>query len=249
MDAPLSVVISGSFRKHLEGINATGKAFADIGVEVLSPKLSNVINPGHEFALLESDDTHDPKTLEQRHLDAITNADALYVFDPEGYVGLSATLEIGWALALGKPIFCKEVAQDFTLKLFCSEVATPAQVKAKILEARAKPLDAVHTRSSTLDLQKVSALLSVQRGFHDEKPLEIMLMMVEEVGELAKALRKEIGLKVDAKKAGDIGKIETEAADIFIYLLHLANVCNFDLGEAFKKKELINSQRDWQKKA
>ena len=249
MSAPLSVVISGSFRKHLEGINAVGKAFAAAGIEVLSPKISNVINPGHEFAILESDDTHDPKTLEQRHLDAITKCDALYVFDPEGYLGLSATLEVGWALALGKPIFCKEVAQDFTLKLFCDQVATPAEVKTKILELRAKPLDTVHARSSTLDLQAVSALLGAQRGFHDEKPLEIMLMMVEEVGELAKALRKTIGLKVDAAKANEIGKVEGEAADIFIYLLHLANACNFDLGEAFKKKELVNSQRDWQKKA
>lgn len=247
MDTPLSVVICGSFRKHLDGINAVGKAFGEVGIEVLSPKLSNVINPGHEFALLESDDTHDPKILEQRHLDAITKADAIYCYNPEGYLGLSATLELGWALALGKPVFAKEVAQDFTLKLFCAEVATPAEVRAKILAHREQPLASLNPRSSVLELQRVSQALATQRGFHDEKPLEIMLLMVEEVGELAKALRKEIGLKFDATTVANIGKVELECADIFIYLLHLANTCKIDLGDAFARKEQVNSERTWKK--
>jgi nucleoside 2-deoxyribosyltransferase len=132
----LSVVISGSFRKHFSGIQSTLTAFEEVGIKVLSPHRAKVVNPGEEFAILESDDTSDPETLQQRHFDAITAADALYVFNPEGYVGASATMELGWALALGKPVFAKEVAADFTLKLFCKNVLTPAQIRDVLLERR-----------------------------------------------------------------------------------------------------------------
>ena len=109
-----------------------------LGIKVLSPKPSKVINPNEEFVILETDDTADPKTLEQRHLDAIYNADALYIYNPDGYIGASATIELGWALALGKPTYVKEEAVDFTLKLFCGKVATPKEIKEELLEFHEK---------------------------------------------------------------------------------------------------------------
>ena len=65
--------------------------------------------------------------------------------------------------------------------------------------------------------------------------------MVEEVGELAKAIRKYSGLKIDPKKDNYMN-LEHETADVFIYLLHLAQKLDYNLLKVFKKKEEINSK-------
>lgn len=52
MSKKLSVVISGSFRRYFDGISETVKAFEALGIDVLSPKASKLINPGEEFAVL-----------------------------------------------------------------------------------------------------------------------------------------------------------------------------------------------------
>ena len=239
----LSIVISGSFRRHFDGISKAVETFESLGVSVLSPKASKVVNPGEEFAILETDDTSDPKTLEQRHLDAITNADALYLYDPDGYIGDSSKMELGWAIALGKPVFCLKLVDDSTLKLFCGKVATPEQVKVELLNRT--PTDTVNERSSVVALQHYIHEMVVRRGFDNETPREALLLMVEEVGELAKAMRKYLGMKTDQDKQDRYGKLEGELADVFIYLLDIANLLNVSLFSALKEKEVENEKRSW----
>ncbi len=53
---------------------------------------------------------------------------------------------------------------------------------------------------------------------------------VEEVGELAGALL-----------SGDKGSIEGEMADVFAWLLSIANLVDVDVAEAFKKKYVVRS--------
>ena len=243
MPKKLSVVISGSFRRSFDGISETVRVFESMGVEVLSPKASKVINPDEEFAVLETDDTSDPRTLEQRHLDAIAIADALYLYDPEGYIGDSSKMELGWAIALGKPVFCKELVADSTLKFFCGTFATPGQVKEE-LENRS-PLSSINERSSVAVLQRYIHDMVVRRGFDEETPRDVLLLMVEEVGELAKALRKYIGLKSDEEKKERYPMLEGELADVFIYLLDFANLLDISLFHALHEKEQENEKRSW----
>jgi len=239
----LSVVISGSFRRYFDGISETVKTFESLGINVLSPKASKVVNPGEEFAVLETDDTSDPQTLEQRHLDAIIAADALYLHDPEGYIGDSSKMELGWAIALGKPIFCKELVADSTLKFFCGKVATPEQTREELL-GRA-PIDSINERSSVAILQHYIHEMVVRRGFDKETPRDALLLFVEEVGELAKAMRKYLGLKTDQNKQERYTKLESELADVFIYLLDLANLLDISLFHALREKEQENEKRSW----
>lgn len=243
MAKKLSIVVSGSFRRSFDGISETVRVFESLGVEVLSPKASKVINPGEEFAVLETDDTNDPQTLEQRHLDAITAADALYLYDPEGYIGDSSKMELGWAVALGKPVFCKELVADSTLKFFCGSVATPEQVK-DALNSRS-PLGSINERSSVAMLQHYIHEMVVRRGFDKETPRDALLLFVEEVGELAKAMRKYLGLKTDQDKQERYTKLESELADVFIYLLDLANLLEISLFHALHEKEQENEKRSW----
>ena len=239
----LSVVISGSFRRHFDGISEAVRTFESLGIDVLSPKASKVVNPGDEFAILETDDTSDPRTLEQRHLDAITNADVLYLYDPDGYIGDSSKMELGWAIALGKPVFCKKLVEDSTLKLFCGKVATPEQVNGELLNRA--PIDAINDRSSVSALQNYIHEMVVRRGFDKETPRDALLLFVEEVGELAKAMRKYLGLKTDQDKQERYTKLESELADVFIYLLDIANLLDISLFSALRDKEVENEKRSW----
>ena len=243
MSKKLSIVISGSFRRYFDGISETVKLFESLGVDALSPKASKVVNPGEEFAVLETDDTGDPRTLEQRHLDAIAAADALYLYDPEGYIGDSSKMELGWAIALGKPVFCKELVADSTLKFFCGTVATPEQVKTA-LESRSS-LESINERSSVVALQHYIHDMVVRRGFDKESPRDVLLLMVEEIGELAKAVRKYLGLKSDEERKERYPTLEGELADVFIYLLDLANLLNTSLFHALHEKEQENEKRSW----
>jgi hypothetical protein len=50
--------------------------------------------------------------LERFHLRAITETDFVWLYAPDGYVGLSGAFEIGYATAVGRPVFCHQRLQD-----------------------------------------------------------------------------------------------------------------------------------------
>jgi NTP pyrophosphatase (non-canonical NTP hydrolase) len=239
----IKIVVAGSFRKHFAPICAAVYSFRADGFTVLSPEPSHVVNPKDEFAILDSDVTDDPKLLQQVVLDKIALADALYICNPGGYVGSSATMELGWALALNKPVFTLEQPTDFTLKLFAPTIAKPTEVRAH-LDRFAVGNQRVSQGASLADLQAYIGRVVVERGFGEETPLDIMLLLVEEVGELAKAIRRHAGIKID-ETANEHGRAPEELADVLSYVLNLANQLNVDLIEAFRDKERINAERIW----
>ena len=111
----------------------------------------------------------------------------------------------------------------------------------KNLEAE---LEKINEKSSIIDLQKyVNDMIKV-RGFENETPKDIMILLTEEIGELAKEVRKLSGIKMDINKEHKTGASE-EIADVFIYILSMCKVLDIDLLEAFKNKEKINLKRTW----
>ena len=84
------------------------------------------------------------------------------------------------------------------------------------------------------------------RGFNKEKSSDKILLLVEEVGELAKAIRKnENNLGIDKTKEYNYSSIESEIADVFIVLLSICDILNIDLLKAFLNKEEENIKRIW----
>lgn len=94
------------------------------------------------------------------------------------------------------------------------------------------------------DYQALTRELIIERGFDKETVAEVFTLLVEEVGELAKALRKANGQKVD--KTSKHHDIEEEAADVFWLLIDLCNRLNIDLEKAFRDKEAKNKTREWE---
>lgn len=77
------------------------------------------------------------------------------------------------------------------------------------------------------------------------------LLMVEEVGEVASAIRKYerilIDTRIDASDKEAIRQnLGSEMADVFSYLMDLANQYDIDLGQAYTKKMTANFSRTWE---
>ncbi|MBC7707639.1 pyrophosphohydrolase [Polaromonas sp.] len=99
------------------------------------------------------------------------------------------------------------------------------------------------TPQSLADYQELVSQLVVARGFDKETVPEVFTLLVEEVGELAKAIRKTNGQKVDATSQHH--EVAEEAADVFWLLIDLCNRLDIDLQQAFINKELKNAKRTW----
>lgn len=116
------VTISGSFRKHLEYILKIKEKLETQGTKVLSPRFTEPKNPGDRFVVFTGEEGLSPLELERHHLKSISGSDALIVCDPEGYVGASSLLEIGFANAIGKRIIFVEKPEEFMLNTLPAEV-------------------------------------------------------------------------------------------------------------------------------
>jgi putative uncharacterized protein FNV2309 len=76
------------------------------------------------------------------------------------------------------------------------------------------------------------------RGFSNQKIEKTMLLLLEEVGELAKSIRKNAtNMSIDNSKINHYDTIESEVADVFIVLSSICNKLNIDLYKALKDKE------------
>lgn len=93
------------------------------------------------------------------------------------------------------------------------------------------------------DYQRYVADMVKERRFDQSEVSRIVLLLMEEVGELAKAIRKAEGMRTDARS--ERFDVAHEAVDVFIYLLNICNIYGIDLEKAFQDKEAINKQRKW----
>ena len=101
-------------------------------------------------------------------------------------------------------------------------------------------------KSSINEIQSYIKKVMEVRGFNKEKSSDKILLLVEEVGELAKAIRKnEKKLGIDKTKEYNYSSIESEIADVFIVLLSICDILNIDLLKVFLDKEEENIKRTW----
>ena len=94
-------------------------------------------------------------------------------------------------------------------------------------------------------LQRYLDTVCKERGWTKDSYAEKFLLFSEEIGELAKAIRKTQGLYQETARQKPI-QLEEEFADVLSYLLDLANYFQVDLEKAFREKEQINSARIWE---
>lgn len=62
------------------------------------------------------------RRAELEHLSKIDKSQIVYIVNPAGYVGVSVSVEVGYALAKGKEIYLQEQAEDFAIAGLASGV-------------------------------------------------------------------------------------------------------------------------------
>jgi NTP pyrophosphatase (non-canonical NTP hydrolase) len=206
----------------------------DVGCEVISPADLEFTDELNGFVL--SRGQSNPAHVEATHLASICRADFVWLHVANGYVGRSASMEIGFANAIGVPVFSDERPDDEALASLVRIVGGPAEALESLENARLPELG-----RPLRVLQAYYSAVAKDRGYDSETPQDVMLLLTEEVGELARAIRKKVGLIREVgygeENAGE------ELADIQLYLVHLANALGVDLADAVSRKEAINSQR------
>jgi NTP pyrophosphatase (non-canonical NTP hydrolase) len=226
------LVISGTYRKDFETLKRTYEEFRDLGCDILSPSNVTIVNEEDGFVYMKGEETETPNSIELRHLNAIQKAGFVWLHAPDGYVGVTSALEIGFAHAAGVPVFASHAPSEQVFRSFVQVVPSPS--------------DAILTHKHHLvpkppalkAFQEYYRRAAVQRGYSNEGPKECLLLMVEEVGELARALRKRENL---VRHGSYNGVSESqELADVFLYVVHMANVLGVDLANIVHDKETLN---------
>ena len=229
------LVISGSYRKDFEALKRTYEEFRDLGCDVLSPSSVTSVSEEDGFVYMKGEETETPTAIEERHLNAIQKANFVWLHAPNGYVGPTSALEIGFAHAAGVPVFATEAPSEQVFRSFVQVVPSPIDVLTTHLGKPVAPAPALKA------FQEYYRRAAIQRGYTKEGPKECLLLMVEEVGELARALRKREKLVRHGAYGGQ--NESQELADVFLYVVHMANILDIDLANVVRDKEILNAEK------
>jgi NTP pyrophosphatase (non-canonical NTP hydrolase) len=223
-----TVALCGSFRRDPRGLKREYDELLEAGCRVLSPVDVEWVVEQDGFVLAEHELNEEPHEVEVAHLSAMRAADFVWLFAPDGYVGRSASMELGYAHALGLTILARRLPDDVTLAGLVTKVAS---AEAAVAQAEA---DSAAPAAGLDALQRYYERAAIARGWADEGVQECLALITEELGELYRAVRKD-GHRSSAAAL--------EMADMQLYLMHLANIAGIDLGLAVVEKERINSAR------
>ena len=96
------------------------------------------------------------------------------------------------------------------------------------------------------NLQKYVAYKIKERGFEDESLRERLVLLMEEVGELARACRKISGMNIDSNKEIK-NKTGEEVADVINLVFAVGIELGLDIEKEFIEKEKKNDQRSYER--
>jgi len=99
--------------KYRDIIRKVVKELEDLGMEPLFPNL-DCSNKNSDKANTMTE----IKRLALEHYQAINEADAVYLITPDGYMGTSVKLELGYAIAKKKPIYLSEPTDDLAIDCY-----------------------------------------------------------------------------------------------------------------------------------
>jgi NTP pyrophosphatase (non-canonical NTP hydrolase) len=234
--AALDVAICGSFRRNPAQLRQEYDSLRAAGCRILSPKDLRFADERDGFVYLDHEVGQLPTAIERGHLEAIRSADMIWLHTPNGYLGPSGAFEIGTANTAGVPVYSSTEVTDVGLRDFVTIVRSPHDAvlhrKTMVIHKPGEPLKV---------LQSYYSKAASSRGWGSEDAAQCMLLLTEEVGELARSIRRYAGLSRHG--ADNSENAAEELADVQLYVVHLANVLGIDLANAVTDKEAKNLER------
>lgn len=108
MKNQFSCIVHGSFSKHFSEIKEVCNVFTAAGIKVLAPKTSELVSFSEDFALFDDELDSDPRYIELLYLNNLKRLGEngfSYFVNPGGYIGRSASYELGVAQATNTRCF------------------------------------------------------------------------------------------------------------------------------------------------
>jgi ADP-ribose pyrophosphatase YjhB (NUDIX family) len=143
MSAPFRCILHGSFTKHFDAIQDAYNTFTAAGIEVLAPKQGELVAFQNDFALFENEQGQDPRLIELlylHNLKKLGSSGFSYFVDPTGYIGKSASYELGIAQLTNTRCFFMEKLDDHPAYVHKNSVWTPENLAAYIATYGELPL-------------------------------------------------------------------------------------------------------------
>ena len=127
-----TVVVCGSTRFKPK-IRKFAEDLKKLGVVVFEPHLHHS-NEGQWEKLSTDYQKFVAMGLTYDHFEKIRMADVVFIYNEDGYVGNSVTLEMGYAAACAKPIYalCRDEVEKCRDCLFRDVVKTPEELVEKL---------------------------------------------------------------------------------------------------------------------
>lgn len=129
MNSNPKVVVCGSFRKDIDELQRVLRELDATGCNVVSPLKTEFTTNNNGFAMTKHEELFSTEEIENAHLHAITQSDFVFLFAPNGYVGISASFELGFARALDIPCFAFEKPKDVMLKDRIRQVSSIFEIR------------------------------------------------------------------------------------------------------------------------
>ena len=112
---PPRAVLCGSYTRDRAGLFRVYDELVVTGCQVLSPRRMQ-FDDDAAFVRDAAEQGISSRAIEAYHLSAICQAHFVMLHAPDGYVGLSAAMEIGFATAQKCPVFSRTAPQDIALR-------------------------------------------------------------------------------------------------------------------------------------
>jgi len=179
----LNATVSGSFHRHMGAITTAVHELAALSVRVLSPADPRIVAEQGEFLFVASDPVRSVRLVQDRHLECIRAANFLWLVCPDGYVGQSACMEVGYAAAVGVPILATQAPSDLTLRQYVKTVPSLAAAVRMIAASpqRRRPEGIL-----------IDPRASVEKAHHILERIESVLTRSNSFGEPARRVHREV---------------------------------------------------------
>ena len=134
-----SIAIIGSFQKYYEDVVGLISFFTNNGLRVTSPYKSRIDEKRRGFVIFEADDKSlTDIDIQNDTLRKIFLSEAVYVYNPEGYVGKTTCYEIGILMCKRKPLYFFEYPEDLPVPVSKEHVLTPQEFVNEVKKERIK---------------------------------------------------------------------------------------------------------------
>jgi len=159
----------------MHAINLAVQELTDRGVKVLSPADPRVVDSLGDFLFVASDRVRSIRMVQDRHIESIRASSFLWLVAPDGYVGQSAAMEIGFAVANQVPIFSTCLPFDLTLRQYvrlANDLATAMRLLKREPTSRVKgflisPHDSIEAVRVSLDRIEKGLRIAEEGGGSD----------------------------------------------------------------------------------